>query len=870
MGDVELHADYDRDGRLTGRESEYAARATPPGAILGVNLDRDGRALPETPRAGAPVALDHTRPTRPAQDDELLPILVRIEADLPFAALRLRIVADDAAAIGLLDEDRHVLRAEGRRDRQAEFALPLSRGEHRFFLEASRIPGSPNGAPNGAFTVSVIGDDTVLDTGHFTVAPFFVLDDGAPAEAVFICTAPDNGAAIRHVADAVGRKLRVIGVEECSADTWMQDQFQLGYVATAKDATRVLLHLPRIRRNAQLAPGSKNLAQLVRAHFPSTDLGLVDDLWNRTVDIHHRDGSTPVSIEASEEVFRIFKSVSSTEEFLRSMTDRMCAALGRNPPPRPDEPLPLSRSLQALRPLELEMRAYAEMVSATGKFDAVEIDAMLDRARVKVAEAGKHLRRAGTRIVLTLSGSTFHMDDAEIDALMHELARIHDAVVYGGNIEASPPTADAPFGKVVIGSTEDRPMDSPLRELLAANQRLQPVVEIDTSWLAVAHVDELIAFVDSSKSSGPPVIFRASPEVAYRLLFAATDVYERDSDGEVQTWAAFQPHIVTRHGMNRGKHPITRMFRGKSWMHVHPPRETEDDAATGAEGSEPPQIYLNLVHWHAAADIVSPVRYVPGSSLPRDYYAAKMTIWEAMYFEDVNETIEKTKLQPLDDQLQREFPDFPIRRVPVLFDDAPLVSDAVPAGATTAFTPNLANLQRVGDVVLIPRPFGPRMSPADAAIVISAVLRQQKLDGIASRITPAFFAREGLDVLSIWMNRDPDGMEYRQAVRTLAQVAEELEDSFPQGTPLEERKQRIRRANPRSFEGENLARGWQKILVPGKSVDLFEAYTHALLRDQGCTPAWIDTWYYHVRHGEIHCGTNVLRAVPKDRRKWWG
>ncbi len=30
---------------------------------------------------------------------------------------------------------------------------------------------------------------------------------------------------------------------------------------------------------------------------------------------------------------------------------------------------------------------------------------------------------------------------------------------------------------------------------------------------------------------------------------------------------------------------------------------------------------------------------------------------------------------------------------------------------------------------------------------------------------------------------------------------------------------------------------------------------------------FIDTWWYHLGNGEIHCGTNVIRTIPSD--PWW-
>ena len=41
---------------------------------------------------------------------------------------------------------------------------------------------------------------------------------------------------------------------------------------------------------------------------------------------------------------------------------------------------------------------------------------------------------------------------------------------------------------------------------------------------------------------------------------------------------------------------------------------------------------------------------------------------------------------------------------------------------------------------------------------------------------------------------------------------------------------------------------------------MFQLYTHALLTMLGVTVQWVDSWYYHVHDGGIHCGTNVLRT----------
>jgi hypothetical protein len=57
--------------------------------------------------------------------------------------------------------------------------------------------------------------------------------------------------------------------------------------------------------------------------------------------------------------------------------------------------------------------------------------------------------------------------------------------------------------------------------------------------------------------------------------------------------------------------------------------------------------------------------------------------------------------------------------------------------------------------------------------------------------------------------------------------------------------------------------------IPETTVDLFEACIQVQLEALGLRVHFVDCWYYHIRLGEIHCGTNVLRAAPKTKVKWW-
>lgn len=60
------------------------------------------------------------------------------------------------------------------------------------------------------------------------------------------------------------------------------------------------------------------------------------------------------------------------------------------------------------------------------------------------------------------------------------------------------------------------------------------------------------------------------------------------------------------------------------------------------------------------------------------------------------------------------------------------------------------------------------------------------------------------------------------------------------------------------------AMGADRPLVSRVESDLFEACSEAVAD----RVSWVEAWYYHVRLGSIHCGTNVLRTAPAGLR-WW-
>lgn len=91
-----------------------------------------------------------------------------------------------------------------------------------------------------------------------------------------------------------------------------------------------------------------------------------------------------------------------------------------------------------------------------------------------------------------------------------------------GNLEVTPPCQSSagknyPFGRIYYGP--GRPselMDTEFKAFLNA-QTVQAPIEIDTGWLSVGHVDEIISFVPAPGAKGFKLLL-ASPRLAYQIL----------------------------------------------------------------------------------------------------------------------------------------------------------------------------------------------------------------------------------------------------------------------------------------------------------------------------------------------------------------
>ncbi len=91
-----------------------------------------------------------------------------------------------------------------------------------------------------------------------------------------------------------------------------------------------------------------------------------------------------------------------------------------------------------------------------------------------------------------------------------------------GNLEETPSfrqgASDFPLGRILLGRTERRHGDNALRAFLNAQRVQGPVLELDTSWLLVGHVDEFVDFAPSTTSARRWILVLPSARLARQVL----------------------------------------------------------------------------------------------------------------------------------------------------------------------------------------------------------------------------------------------------------------------------------------------------------------------------------------------------------------
>jgi len=85
-----------------------------------------------------------------------------------------------------------------------------------------------------------------------------------------------------------------------------------------------------------------------------------------------------------------------------------------------------------------------------------------------------------------------------------------------GNLEVTPPLPDYPFGRVYYGNSGTATLHPDVVEFVKAQELQGPPVAIDTSWLLIRHVDEIISFIPAK--DGGSLMLVSSPAAGVELL----------------------------------------------------------------------------------------------------------------------------------------------------------------------------------------------------------------------------------------------------------------------------------------------------------------------------------------------------------------
>ncbi|HYN82253.1 MAG TPA: protein-arginine deiminase family protein [Gemmatimonadaceae bacterium] len=405
-------------------------------------------------------------------------------------------------------------------------------------------------------------------------------------------------------------------------DPWVQDEFEICYVHAPRSWMHVVLHNPRKRE----------LADFVEKELPAVDVGLFNGVSSDSDSISY-GGNFEVSPPVPVATLAQPRGAAGAEVLAQPVSPLGKVLLGEGTPFLFDIAERFGAELQARTisaDLKSEMNGHNFFISTS---DTVDI-------------------RVGDRewLITTPAMGQSLLVKREPGKLKVHLARL---------------------------ATKE------FKHFLEA-QRAQPIVTVDTSWLAVGHVDEVFIFVPAPSGGGK----------SFRLLMAssklALDIFQ-----EAQFLNAADPVA----------HPLTKTFRGRNWLRPRPGRATTTAAETVAQ------------------------TLTTHGTFNRELQIRRLTPME----------------DRLKATLGLDAAD--VIRVPVLYDVIPTafldqmgarVLDATTANGvrdltTAAYSPGVVNLQLVDNLALVPKPHGPRMKPDDVVKVMDKV----GLPGLAVGDLPA-------------------------------------------------------------------------------------------------------------------------------------
>jgi hypothetical protein len=654
-------------------------------------------------------------------------------------------------------------------------------------------------------------------------------------------------------------------------DVWMQDQFKEFFWEAGPGPKRGVLHFPRVHAKEKDGPkkstpqsnhSRRGLADLVERHFHQSGVEVLDDLRKPSFRIREEDGQDQhLPFEEAADLYTLLWRVRDLGRLASMYLVDRAQRSHRNA--REDHDFS-----QAYRKLpRLVKQAERRLLSRKSTENSRPSRRILARRardlanRLREITSVIRLNRQGpvNQFFIRHGGKTLTLTDPSASALYRTLAATFGSENRGGNIEVAPAMPNQSHGKLIVGARAgNSPGNMGKSEISSFLLRrcTQPVLEVDTSWLRVGHVDEILSVISNRKNEKHFAILCASPHTALHILEEAANLYRSGLTAEHPHFHEYEFKGRDFRRTTDGRFPVTWLFRGRNWVHQH--------ERNSMKPLEPPQIYQAMAMESARSSKPARLPFSPGAGA-RALYPAGMSVLELLHFEDGgNAEMEHLFLTPMKRRLRAEFPKARILPLPVLFDRvrAPdhvagqhgskrksLKQDFYRRGI--ALTPNLVNLQALGTRLVLPRPHGPRMRPNDAVSVIRRVIASWKLD-LPLQFDGSF---DNLTDVVYWVVADR---------RHVSDIASEFCDGFP-GVSVEEVAKRILRANRWHFDPRGyLKRGWRRLIIPEHTVDLFELFAHITAVSLGLQARFVEAWYYHARHGGLHCATNVMRRLPSN------
>jgi len=408
-----------------------------------------------------------------------------------------------------------------------------------------------------------------------------------------------------------------------------------------------------------------------------------------------------------------------------------------------------------------------------------------------------------------------------------------DGQDYGGNLEVSPPVETATpalprdesgpsvkahraahFGKIIIGDCTPRPLHADFHRFLVA-QKVQPVLPLDTSWLEVGHVDEIMSFVRSSTGRGFLLLF-ASVRAMTALLTEAERI----------------PLSAGRTHFHRGKYqrpgvPATYAETSVE-EYLHGPVGAYSDTVRSHKLIPIQQRLTRGLHLRAEEIIPFPTYF----KLPADPLAPLGDPDN----QTIAETVGSVNLLSANNHLMVPRPFGPRLEV---------------AQCTTVLRRALDALGMTSVAVRLPVPgFWFWAEPGET------------LGRLAKYFVRAPTAADRANLIA----NIKGGPALSPGNAGLASAMEAAISGDARNTAPPALSTVLSPPPTRVFAT------WRRVWIPEPTVDLIEAYMLSVLEPHGLTLHFIDDFHsYHIAAGEVHCGTNARREPPEvtSGRRWW-